>query len=398
MQKMRALEGIRILDLTRVLAGPYASMVLGDLGAEVIKIETPNGGDDARGFGPFLNGESVYFISINRNKKSLSLNLKKEKGKEIFLKLVREADVVLENYRPGTMEKLGLGYEVLKEINPRIIYAASSGFGHTGPFSNKAAYDLIVQGMGGIMSLTGLQEDGIPTRVGASIGDITAGLFTTIGILSALYSRNITGQGQKVDVAMLDCQVAILENAIARYVVTGMSPKATGNRHPSITPFAVFKTQDSYIIIAAGNDQLWRKWCIAVERPELAEDRRFLTNSLRTDNWTALEPIMQEIIAGRSVEEWLELFEEAGIPSSSINDVEKIVKHPQILAREMIVHQQHPVAGRVMMPGIPIKLSDTPGYIETPAPGLGEHTELILQEFLGCTLEDIHQLRSAGVV
>lgn len=398
MEKQKALEGIRVLDLTRVLAGPYASMVLGDLGAEIIKIETPDGGDDARGFGPFLNGESVYFISINRNKKSLALNLKKEEGKDVFRKMVKEADVVLENYRPGTMEKLGLGYEALKEINPRIIYASSSGFGHTGPFSSKAAYDLTVQGLGGIMSLTSLQEGGPPTRVGASVGDITAGLFTVIGILSALQHRSCTGEGEKVDVAMLDCQVAILENAIARYAVTGTPPKATGNRHPSITPFAVFKAQDDYIVVAAGNDQLWRKWCTVVGRAELAEDSRFATNMLRTDHWTELEPIMQEVMEQRTVDEWLGIFEAAGIPSSGINDVEKVVQHPQVLAREMIVHQEHPVAGRVMMPGIPIKLSTAPGSIDLPAPGLGEHTETVLQEILGYTGEEIEQLRSAGVI
>lgn len=398
MGKKKALEGIRVLDLTRVLAGPYASMVLGDLGAEIIKIETPDGGDDARGFGPFLNGESVYFISINRNKKSMALNLKKEEGKEIFRRMVKEADVVLENYRPGTMEKLGLGYEELKEINPRIIYASSSGFGHTGPFSSKAAYDLIVQGMGGIMSLTSLEEGGPPTRVGASVGDITAGLFTVIGILSALQHRNRTGEGEKVDVAMLDCQVAILENAIARYAISGTSPKATGNRHPSITPFAVFRAHDDYIVVAAGNDQLWQKWCAVVGRPELADDARFATNALRTDHWTELELIMQEVMEQRTVDEWLGLFEEAGIPSSCINDVEKVVRHPQVLAREMIVHQEHPVAGRVMMPGIPIKLSAAPGSIDLPAPGLGEHTEMLLQEMLGYTNEEIEQLYSAGVV
>jgi CoA:oxalate CoA-transferase len=392
----KALKGLRVLDLTRVLAGPYASMVLADLGAEVIKIENPDGGDDSRGYGPFLNGESVYFMSINRNKKSLSLNLKTQQGKEIFLRLVKEADIVLENFRPGTMEKLGLGYEELEKVNPGIIYAASSGFGHTGPYSQKAAYDLIVQGMGGIMSLTGFQ-DGPPTRVGASIGDITSGLFTVIGILAALHKRKETGQGQKVDVAMLDCQVAILENAIARFAVQGESPKPTGNRHPSITPFAVLKASDGYLVVAAGNDQLWKKWCCAVGRQELAEDSRFATNANRTDNWEVLEPIMSEVIAERTVEEWLLLFEEAGVPSGPINDVAKVVEHPQIIVREMVVYQEHPVAGRFLMPGIPIKLSKTPGSIETPAPSLGEHSDMILKQ-LGFTDRQIQAWRQQGVL
>jgi CoA:oxalate CoA-transferase len=392
----KVLQGVRVLDLTRVLAGPYASMILGDLGADVIKIENPNGGDDSRGYGPFVNGESVYFISINRNKKSLSLNLKAPEGKEIFLSLVKRADVVLENFRPGTMEKLGLGYEELEKINPGIIYAASSGFGHSGPYSQKAAYDLIIQGMGGIMSLTG-EPDGPPTRVGASIADITSGLFTAIGILAALHKRKETGRGQKVDVAMLDCQVAILENAIARFDVTGESPKPTGNRHPSITPFAVFRASDGYLVVAAGNENLWQKLCRAVDREDLAEDPRFKTNSDRTDNWDVLEPIMSEVIAKRSVEEWLNLFEEAGIPSGPINDVAKVVEHPQVLARDMVVYQQHPIAGRIMMPGIPIKFSKTPGSIETPAPLLGEHNQAILKE-LGYTETEIERLKEKGVI
>ncbi|MEW9670096.1 CaiB/BaiF CoA transferase family protein [Ammoniphilus sp. 3BR4] len=392
----KALQGVRVLDLTRVLAGPYASMLLADLGAEVIKIETPFGGDDARGYGPFVNGESAYFMSINRNKQSVTLNLKTEEGKEIFLKLVKDADVVIENYRPGTMEKLGLGYEDLEPINPRIIYAASSGFGHTGPYSQKAAYDLIVQGMGGIMSLTG-EPGGAPTRVGASVGDITAGMFTAIGILSALHHRSQTGEGQKVDVAMLDCQVAILENAIARYAASGESPKATGNRHPSISPFAAFQAQDGYIVVAAGNDQLWRKWCLSVNREDLGSDERFATNEARTSNWAALETLMSDILKTRKVDDWLRIFEEAGIPSGPINDVGQVVNHPQVIAREMIVQQEHPVAGSFMMPGIPVKLSKTPGAVETPAPLLGEHTAMLLQR-LGYSEEEIQNLKDKKAI
>jgi CoA:oxalate CoA-transferase len=393
---VKPLSGIRVLDLTRVLAGPYASMILADLGAEVIKIESPHGGDDSRGFGPFVNDESIYFVSINRNKKSLTLNLKTQAGKNIFHKLLRDADVVLENYRTGTMEKLGLGYEELEKINPSIIYAAVSGFGHTGPYSQRAAYDLIVQAMGGIMSLTG-EPDGMPTRVGASVGDITAGLFSVIGILSALHKRKETGIGQKVDVAMLDCQVAVLENAIARYAVSGKSPKATGNRHPSISPFAVLPVSDGHIVVAAGNDQLWKKWCETVGREDLIHDARFLTNAARTQNWPELEKEMSEVLSKRTGREWLQVFEDAGIPCSEINDIEKVVQHPQVAAREMVIYQDHPNAGRVLMPGIPIKLSKTPGSIETPAPSLGEHSHLILSE-LGYTEDEIVQFKVNRII
>ncbi|MED4582524.1 CoA transferase [Brevibacillus choshinensis] len=393
---MKPLEGIRVLDLTRVLAGPYASMILADLGAEVIKIESPHTGDDSRGFGPFVNDESIYFVSINRNKKSLTLNLKTEEGKQVFTKLLTTADIVLENYRPGTMEKFGLGYAELEAINPRIIYAACSGFGHTGPYSQQAAYDLIVQALGGIMSLTG-DAEGTPTRVGASVGDITAGLYTVIGILSALHKRHETGAGQKVDVAMLDCQVAILENAIARYAVTGQSPKATGNRHPSISPFAVFSAEDGYIVVAAGNDQLWKKWCETVGRSDLLQDVRFNSNSSRTENWADLEAIMSEVLQQRPAQVWIQVFRDAGIPCSEINDIEQVVQHPQVVAREMVVYQEHPIAGRVMMPGIPIKLSKTPGSIDAPAPALGEHTSLILEE-AGYSEHEIMSLRACGII
>jgi len=257
---MGPLKGLKILDLTRVLAGPYCTMILGDLGADVIKVEMPSSGDDSRHFGPFQNGESAYFMSLNRNKRSMTLNLKSEQGKKLLKELVKQVDVLVENFRPGTMEKLGLGYDVLKEINPKLIYAAASGFGHSGPYSKKPAYDGVVQAMGGIMSITG-PKDGEPTRVGPSIGDIAAGLFTAIGVLAALNNKNETGQGQKVDVAMLDCQVAMLENAIARYVVTKEVPKPMGNRHTSIVPFEPFDSKDSKIVVAVGNDAIWKRFC-----------------------------------------------------------------------------------------------------------------------------------------
>ncbi len=394
---LKPLENVKVLDLTRVLAGPYASMMMADFGADIIKIETPNTGDDSRAFGPFVGKESAYFMSLNRGKRSMTLNLKEEKAKEIFKEMVKKADVVLENYRPGTMEKFGLGYDVLKEINPKIIYTACSGFGHTGPYSKKPAYDVIVQGMGGIMSITG-QENGEPTRVGASVGDVTAGLFAVIGTLTALYHRAINGVGQKVDVAMLDCQVAILENAIARYVTSGIAPGPIGNRHPSITPFEAFKAKDGYVIIAVGNDRLWSKFCNLIGKVELIEDERFVSNSQRTKNQKALKAILDTIFPDKTVDEWLAVIDEAGIPCGPINTVDRVLKDPQIAAREMIVEVEHPIAGSLKMPGLPIKLSETPGSVEVPAPLLGQHTEEILAEWLNLSAKEVAALKEQGVL
>lgn len=392
-----ALEGLVILDLTRVLAGPYSSMILADMGAECIKIEVPGIGDDSRHFGPFIGDESAYFMSLNRGKKSITLNLKQEKGKEILKEMVKKADIIMENFRPGTMEKLGVGYDVLKEVNPRIIYAACSGFGHTGPYRHKPAYDIIVQGMGGLMGITG-HPDGPPTRVGASVGDITAGLFTTIGILTALHYRDKTGEGQKVDVAMLDCQVAILENAIARYFVKKEVPGRIGNHHPSITPFDSFKTKKHHVIIAIGNDSLWVKLCKVLGLEELANDERFKTNSDRTKNRAFLYPILEEAFLKKEAKEWIDLLEEAGIPCGPVNRIDEVVNDPQVKAREMILQLHHPKVGDLMVPGTPLKLSKTPGKIEQPAPSLGQHTEEILREFLQMNEEEIKQLREEGVL
>lgn len=392
-----ALENIKVLDLTRVLAGPYATMILGDLGADIIKVEMPEIGDDARHFGPFINGESAYFMSLNRNKKSITLNLKTEKGKEILLDLVSKSDIIVENFRPGTMEKLGLGYDVLIKINPKIIYAACSGFGHTGPYSERASYDAVVQAMGGIMSITG-EKGGKPTRVGTSIGDITAGLFAAIGILSALVSRNVTGLGQMVDVAMLDSQVAILENAIARYVVTKEIPSREGNRHPSIVPFETFDTADGEIMIAVGNDSLWKKFCFVIGMEELGEDQRFRTNILRNEKYLELRLIIADILLNKNTKEWQEILDLAGIPNGPINTIDKILKDPQVIAREMIVDIVHPIAGQLQIPGVPIKLSQTPGKIRIPSPVLGEHTEEILMDFLGYGEEEIQELKQNKVI
>ena len=393
---MGALSDIKVLDLTRVLAGPYATMLLADLGAEIIKIEQPEKGDDSRAFGPYKNGESAYFMSINRNKESITLNLKAPEGKEILKELVKQVDILVENFRPGTMEKLGLGYDVLKEINPRLIYASSTGYGQTGPYSQRPAYDAVVQAMGGIMSITG-QPDGVPTRVGTSIGDITAGLFCAAGILAALHERERSGVGQMVDVAMLDCQVAILENAISRFEFTGEIPHPIGNRHPSIVPFEPFDTLTTPIMLAAGNDRLWVTLCGLMEL-DLADDPRFKTNPLRNENYTALRPILAERFMTKTAEEWQQMFDDAGIPCGPINTVDKVVTNEQVVAREMILEVEHPTAGTTRIPGIPIKLSRTPGEIRLPAPVLGAETEKILTRCLNLTPEQIAALREKQVI
>ncbi len=394
---MGPLENLKVLDLTRVLAGPYCTMIFGDLGAEIIKVEVPGRGDDSRQFGPYQNGESAYFMSLNRNKHSLTLNLKTEKGKQILKDLVKKVDVLVENFRPGTMEKLGLGYEVLKEINPKLIYAASSGFGHTGPYSKRPAYDGVVQAMGGIMSITG-EKGGKPTRVGPSIGDIGAGLFTAIGVLAAIENRHITGKGQKVDVAMLDCQVAMLENAIARYVVTKNVPKPAGNKHTSIVPFEPFDTEDSQIMIAVGNDNLWKKYCDLADLNDIVDDPKFSTNPERNNNYDELRPILDKAMRTKTTSEWQKIFDDAGIPNGPINYIDQVLENEQVKARDMIVDIEHPTAGKLKMPGVAIKLSETPGAVVSPAPILGQHSEEILKKHLGYDDSTIASLREEGVL
>ena len=391
------LTGIRVLDLTRILAGPYATMILRDLGAEVIKIEQPGTGDEARDFGPFKNNFSLYFMSVNRGKKSVTLNLKSRRGKELFLELVKGSDILVENFRPGTMEKLGLDYESLKEHHPSLLYAACSGFGQTGPYAMRGAYDMIIQGMGGIISITG-EPDRPPVRVGTSVGDITSALFTAIGILSALRHRDQTGEGQLIDVGMLDCQVAILENAMVRYFSTGDIPRPLGRRHPAITPFEVFESADGYVVIAIGNNELWRKFCEHVDRPELIDDDRFNTNALRTENHESLFPILAEIMCLRTTNAWVEALEAIGVPCGPVNTVDKVANDPQVLARDMIAEVEHNATGTVQIPGIPIKLSETPGQIDAPAPNLGEHTSEVLIGLLGLGAEEVNQLKQDGVV
>lgn len=394
---MGPLQGLKVLDLTRVLAGPYCTMLLGDLGAEIIKIEVPEKGDDSRHFGPYQHGESAYFMSLNRNKKSVTLNLKTEQGKEILKSFVTKVDVIVENFRPGTMEKLGLGYDVLKELNPKIIYAAASGFGHTGPYSQRPAYDGVVQAMGGIMSITGA-EGGEPTRVGPSIGDIGAGLFTAIGVLAAVNHRHVTGVGQKVDVAMLDCQVAMLENAIARYVVTNSVPKPAGNKHSSIVPFEPFHTKDSQIVVAVGNDQIWKRFCKVADLEDIMDHEKFATNPQRHNHYQELRPKIAAKMELRTTKEWQTILDDAGVPNGPINHIDEVLEDEQVKAREMIVEVEHPKAGKLKMPGVAIKLSETPGEIHSPAPILGQHNAEILKEYFGYSDKEIEDLYTNGVL
>jgi len=378
------LSGITVIDLTRVLAGPYCTMVLADLGARVIKVETPDGGDDARHFGPFVDtpdgGKSAYFMSLNRGKESIALDLKNDSDKKTLDRLLETADVLVENYRPGTMEKLGFGWQRLHRKFPRLIYAAASGFGHTGPYSKRPAYDLVVQGMGGVMSLTG-RPGGEPTRVGTSVGDITAGLFTTVGINTALYHRQTAGEGMKIDVAMLDCQVAILENAIARYAATGEVPGPIGARHPSITPFDAFRAADGYLIIAAGNDGLFGKLCGGIGRPDLAENPLFESNAKRSEHQAALKDEIEQSLIDQPVDHWLGLLEAAGVPCGPINDVGQVLADPQVVARNMVVTAVDPAAGALKMAGNPIKMSAfDDGPTRRPAPGLDADRDKILSD------------------
>ena len=394
----KPLDGIGVVDLTRVLAGPYCTMMLADMGAEVIKIEMPGKGDDTRAWGPpFINGESAYFLSINRNKKSLTLDLSKKEGKDILRSLIEKNDIVVENFRPGVMDRLGFGYEQVKELNPKAIFCSVSGFGHSGPYSQRPGYDVLVQGEGGIMSLTG-PEKGPPMRVGVANADTIAGMLAANGILLALIARGKTGRGQNVDVGMLDGQVSILTYQAGIYFATGESPPRLGNWHPTIAPYEPVKTGDGYIILAVGNDSLWQKFCKLVGREDLTVDEKFATNARRVANHNELSTIIEEIMASRGREEWLKLLIDSGIPCGDIKSVKDVCTDPHVLAREMVQELKHPSTGSIKVTGIPIKLSDTPGTLETPPPLLGEHSEEILSAELGFSKEEIEKLRQDGVI
>lgn len=361
------LTGVTILDLSRVLAGPFCTMILAQLGAKVIKVEIPGSGDDSRAFGPFAGGKSLYFASINYDKQSIALNLKEPADREVFEGLLGIADVVVENYRPGTMEKLGYGWETLHAKYPNLIYGAASGFGDNGPYSKRAAYDMVVQGMGGIMSITG-QPDSPPTRVGVSIGDLTAGLYLTIGILGAVYKRSQGGGAVKVDVAMLDCQLALLEDALTAYLRLGEIAQPQGSRHPEIAPFQVYTTHDSYIVIAAGNDHLFGLLASAIGRPDLLENPDYKTNALRRSHVDQLEADLEQTLRKRTTKDWLDVLNGAGVPCGPVNSIADVAKDPQVAARNMIVSIPDETIGNLQVPGNPIKLSGVPERTNHTAP------------------------------
>ena len=376
------LKDLLVVDLTRVLVGPYCTMMLSDLGARVIKVEAPEIGDDSRKFGPFIKDYSAYFMSLNRGKESIALNLKKKDDKKIFERILSKADILVENFKPGTLEKWGYGWKEICKKYPKLIYASASGFGQTGPLKGLPAYDMVVQGMGGLMSVTG-HPNSEPTRVGTSIGDITAGLFTTIGINAALYDREKTGKGSFIDVSMLDCQIAILENAIARYLSKNEIPEPMGSRHPSIAPFEAFKTKNSYIIIAAGNDKLFEKLCKALDLENIIKNKKFISNSSRSENMDELKNIIENKLKNNNTTEWVKIFEDLKIPCGPIFNIKEAVENPQVVYRNMIVKAYHKVIGEFKLSGNPIKMSNykdekTRGNI----PDLDEHRESIIKEFV----------------
>ena len=392
------LDGIRILDLTRFLSGPYTTMLLGDLGADVIKVERPGEGDGTRGTGPFLgDGYSAYFLSVNRSKRGITLDLAHTRGKALLLELAKRCDVLIENFVPGTMARLGLDYPVIQTHNPSIIYAAISGFGQSGPYAKRSALDIVVQAMGGIMSITG-EPGGGPIRVGVSQGDIVASLYCTIGILAALQERATSGKGQMLDISMLECQIALLENPFARYFATGEVPQPLGTRHPVDTPFQAFVTKDGWIVVAIIGAKTWPLFCSAIDRIDLADDERFTTGWVRTQHYEELNPIISEAMRRKTTSEWLEELTALDIPCGPVNTIDQVVQDPQVVAREAITEMTHPVLGTVKTTDTPIRLSRTSATLDRPAPELGQHTDEALSELLGLSAQEIEALRAEKVI
>ena len=394
----QALENLTVLDLTRVVAGPYAGALLGDLGANVIKIEIPGRGDDARGYGPYENGESMYYANLNRNKRGITLNMKSEKGKEAFLKLVEKADVLIENFRPGVMDKLGLGYDRLKEINPRLIYGAVSGFGSYGPYAMRPGYDIVSQAMGGLMSVTGA-KGGEPTRSGNAMGDILGGMNLVIGVLAAVNYRNMTGKGQRVDISLVDSVVASLENAYVRYFKSHELPVRNGNAYASIAPYDAYHAKDGYVIIACGNQKLYEKFCNeVVNMPWMITDERFLTVPLRVENNEIQKKYIEEWTTQYTVDEVVDIVLSHGIPAGPIYNVKQITEDHHIAeVREMFIDIDHPVIGKMTVKGCPVKLMDAMPRINRPGPTLGQHNEEIYKA-IGYTDDELEEMKKENVI
>jgi crotonobetainyl-CoA:carnitine CoA-transferase CaiB-like acyl-CoA transferase len=391
------LAGVVVADFTRVLSGPYCTMLLADMGARVIKIEQPGKGDDTRAWGPpFIRNESAYFLSINRNKESITLDLKRPEARDVLDRLLATADVLVENFRPGTMDRRGLGYERVSAAHPRLVYCAISGFGQTGPRRDLPGYDAVVQAEGGLMSITG-DADGPPYRLGVAISDIVAGIFASHGIVLALLARERTGRGQLVDIGMLDATAALLTYQAGIFFATGNSPGRLGNRHPTIAPYETFTASDGDFVIAVGNDEQWRRFCGAIGLDDLGRDARFGTNSARVTRYDELRPLLAARLLERPRAAWLGALTAAGVPCGSVRSVGEVLADPQLAARDMIAHLDHAAAGAIRVLGIPIKLSSTPGVVRTPPPRLGEHTDAVLRD-LGFPEEEIGRLRAAGTV
>ena len=392
-----ALDGVTVLDLTRVLSGPYCTMMLADMGARVIKIEQPGKGDDTRAWGPpFQKGESAYFLSINRNKESITLNLKHPGGRRVLDALLERADVLVENFRPGTLDRMGLGYADLAARRPDLVYCSISGFGQTGPRRREPGYDAVLQGEGGLMSITGSQ-DGPAYRLGVAIADIVSGMFSAYGVAVALLARHRTGRGQLVDVGMLDACAAVLTYQAGIYFANGTAPGRLGNRHPTITPYETLEAADGDLVVAVGNDQLWKTFCGVLGADELADDPRFRTNKDRVAAHDVLRPLLVERLRARPAAEWLKQLKAAGIPCGGVRDLAQVFSDPQILERAMVVALDHPIAGTIRQLGVPIKLGDTPGAVRTPPPVLGQHTGAILGE-LGIVDDEVARLRADGAI
>ena len=392
---MRPLEGITVLDLTRVLSGPYCTMLLADMGARVIKIEQPGKGDDTRAWGPpFLEGESAYFLSINRNKESVTLDFKHPDGRSALDRLLGKADVVVENFRPGTLAKLHLDYASLAEAHPRLVYCSISGFGHTGPRSKEPGYDAVIQGEGGLMSITGA-ADGPPYRLGVAIADIVSGMFAAYGVAMALYARERTGRGQQVDLAMLDAVAALLTYQAGNYFASGKTPTRLGNRHPSIVPYETFEASDGDFVLAVGNDELWKKFCAVAG---FRDDGRFATNRQRVTAYDELRPLVAAALKPQTRHYWIERLTAAGVPCGSVRNLREVFADAQLAAREMIATIAHPTIGPLQVLGVPVKLSDTPGDVRMPPPLVGEHTDRVLMRDAGLDRDAIGRLRSLKVI